>query len=102
MWLPDGTATVHPLTVQEGGTLAADTSRTAEVRQLRPDLREPFLAWTGGTEMLVNGGPAVLLPGSGRVPARLVGLGDFAVREGDRLTAEPADGFWARWVVVDP
>lgn len=74
--------------------------RTVEAFQLRPDLVDAFLAWTGGTRLMLNGGPVVLLPGDAPADTRLVGLGDFAVRDGDQLRAEPALGFAQRYTAT--
>jgi hypothetical protein len=105
-WLPAGRATAHPLVVDtyevQDGVLVPDKSRTAEVYQLRPDTVDAFVVWTGGTYDLVNGGPVVLLPGRGPALGRVVGLGDFAVREGEKLSGERADGFWQRWQIAEP
>lgn len=69
-----------------------------EVFQLRPDLVEPFGTWSGGTVVLLNGGPVVLLTGPAPAGERLVGLGDFGVRTRDGVFyAEPADGFYSRY-----
>ncbi len=104
-WLPTGQATVNPLVVDDetlaDPVLVPDTSRTAEVTQLRPDTVEQFVEWSGGTYDLVNGGPVVLLPGRGPALGRVVGLGDFGVREGERLSGERADGFWQRWTLTE-
>lgn len=78
-----------------------DATRTVEVNQLRPDRVADFLAWSDGTELLLNGGPVVLLPGTRPAAQRLVGLGDFAVRDGDTVRAEPADGFYQRFQPVE-
>ena len=68
------------------------------VFQLRPDLVEQLRAWAGGQVVSVNGAPAVLLlPGSTALTARLVELGNFAVRDGATFQAEPANGFYRRY-----
>lgn len=85
-------AQVHP--VVDG---APDTARTVEANQLRPDRVAEFLAWCGGQQLMLNGGPVVLLPGDDPPAGRLVGLGDFAVADGDTVRAEPAGGFWQRY-----
>lgn len=70
--------------------------------QLRPDLVEAFLGWSGGMQVLLNGGPAVVLgatvPATGQI---VVGLGDFAIRDGSRVWGEPAAGFWQRYELVE-
>lgn len=80
-----------------------DPAQTAEAFQLRPDRVEAFLSWTdGGEQLLINGGQAVLLPGTGTMVERLVGLGDFAVRPAlGELYAEPAAGFWQRYELTE-
>ena len=85
--------TFHPARY-EGDQLVPDTSTVVTVFQHRPDLTEQLVAWCGGFEVFVNGGPAVILPGGGGV----VGLGDFAVRGLYGLSAEPADGFYQRYI----
>lgn len=72
------------------------TGDAVEVHQLRPDLLDAFLTWSGGTPLLVNGGPAVLLPGTRPAAERVVGLGDFAVHT-TSWWAEPAAGFYNRF-----
>lgn len=84
----------HPVTDGE-----PDVPVTVEVFQLRPDLVAEFLGWSGGEELFVNGGPAVLLPGSRRAADRIVGLGDYAVQDQmGRFTAEPAAGWANRYI----
>jgi hypothetical protein len=74
-----------------------DHSVTVEVFQLRPGDETRLVEWAGGGYVaLVNGGPAVLLPGN----AGVVGLGDFALRAGEDLWAERADGFSQRYIPV--
>jgi hypothetical protein len=71
-----------------------DTSGTVEVFQLRPGDEARLAEWVGGGYVaLINGGPAVLLPGN----VGVVGLGDFALRRGEDLWAERADGFFQRY-----
>ena len=76
--------------------------QAVEVFQLRPDLVEQLRAWAGGEVVFVNDGPAVLLPGAGPAGGRLVGLGDFAVRDGATSQAEPGDGFYRRYQPAAP
>ena len=76
--------------------------QAVEVFQLRPDLVDQLRAWARGEELFVNGGPAVLLPGTTRFTTRLVGLGGFAVRADGVFHAEPADGFYQRYQPADP
>ena len=68
-----------------------------QVFQLRPDLVEQLRDWSGGQVVVVNGGPAVLLPGDTPLTTRLVELGNFAVRDGATFQAEPANGFYRRY-----
>ncbi len=56
-----------------------------------------LVEWAGGETTTVNGGPVVVVGGTRRAVERLCGLGDFAVRDGDRFWAEPADGFYQRY-----
>ena len=86
-------AQLHPLVDAGEGALTPDTSRTVEAFQLRADLLRAALAWTGGQLDISRGTPAVLLPGA----AGRIELGDYAVRVGGVLHAEPAAGFWTRW-----
>lgn len=58
------------------------------------------VVWAGGDRGFVNGGPVVVVGGTRKAVDRLVGLGDFAVRDGDRFWAEPADGFGQRYQPV--
>lgn len=74
------------------------STETVEVFQHRPDLTDALVAWCDGEMLMVNGGPAVLLPGRRKITERLVGLGDFAVKAGDTWRAEPAAGFATRFV----
>lgn len=82
-----------------------DTDVTVEVFLHRPDLTDQLLAWAGGDAadvLLINGGPTILLPGTRRAADRLVGLGDYAVKEpGHSVKAEQADGFSQRFVAVE-
>lgn len=90
----------HP--VNDGET---DTGVVVEVFLHRPDLTNQLLVWAGGHAddvLLINGGPTVLLPGTRRASDRLVGLGDFAVKEpGHSVKAEQADGFSTRYLPVE-
>lgn len=90
----------HP--VDDG---VADAGVTVEVFQHQPGRTDALLAWAGGDApdvLLINGGPAVLLPGTRRAADRLVGLGDYAVREpGHSVKAEQADGFSQRFGAVE-
>lgn len=96
--MPDWPRTFHPL--DEDGQ--PDQTRTVEVFLHRPDLTEALLAWTGGEQLVVNGGPAVLLPGTVPATQRLVGLGDFAARVGEtKFRRELADGFATRYQPAD-
>jgi len=72
-----------------------------EVFQHTPLNTDQLTAWTGGDVGFVNGGPVVVVGGTRKAVDRLVGLGDFAVRDGDRFWAEPADGFGQRYQTVD-
>lgn len=92
MYLDTCPATLRPLDAD-----GRPRGRTVEVFQLRPDLVAEFVAWSGGQQLLLNGGPVVLLPGTAPAASRLVGLGDYAVRDGDTLRAEPAAGFAQRY-----
>lgn len=86
--------TFHPLD--------GESREAVEVFQLRPDLVDQLVAWSGGELLVVNSGPAVLLPGETPVQTRLVSLGDFAVRLVDgSYRPEPADGFWRRYRPAD-
>lgn len=91
----------HPAEVDATGAVVADEAVTVEVFQHRPDLTDQLVAWSGGELLVVNGGPVVLLPGSRRAAQRLVGLGDYAVRDGDTVTAEEAAGFYQRFVAAE-
>lgn len=64
-----------------------------ELMQHLPGQTQALVDWTGGTQVLVNGGPAVLLPGKGGV----VGLGDYALHRGGRFVVEHADGIARRY-----
>lgn len=75
-----------------------DLDVTVEVFQHRPAETAALLAWAGGDEVMVNGGPAVVLPGTRPFTDRLVGLGDFVVRDGRTSGRRyPADGFHQRF-----
>lgn len=79
-----------------------DPTRPLTAHQLRPDLTDAFTSWSGGEQLVVNGGPAVLLPGDDPTSPRLVGLGDLAVRDHTgRTWAEPAAGFWQRYTPTE-
>lgn len=81
----------HPFTAVDGG-------EEVEVFQMRPDLVDALLAWSGGDVIgIVNGGPLVLLPGYRRAADRMVGLGDFAVRRGTSFRGYRADGFYQQY-----
>lgn len=77
----------------------APDGELVEGYQLRPGELDAFLAWSGGEQLLINGGPAVLLPGTVRSISRLVGLGDFAIRHGNHMHAVAAAGFWQRYAL---
>jgi hypothetical protein len=68
-----------------------------EVMQHNPLNTAEFAAWSGGDIGFVNGGPIVVVGGTRKAVDRLVGLGDYAVRDGDRFWAESADGFGRRY-----
>lgn len=72
--------------------LEPDTSIAVEVFQLRPLTVDAFATWCGGDIVIVDGGPAVVLPDGDTVR-----LGDYAVLEDDRFLAEPAAGFAQRY-----
>jgi hypothetical protein len=85
-----------------GGTvpLVPDIEHVVEGHQLRPDLLQEFVEWSGGMVIgVINGGPVVLLPGTRPAGQRIAGLGDFAVRGEDEQypRAELASGFWQRY-----
>lgn len=69
-----------------------------EVVQHTPLNTSEVATWAGGEVGFVNGGPVVVVGGTRKAVDRLVGLGDFAVRDGDRFWAEPADGFTQRFI----
>ena len=69
-----------------------------EVFQHTPLTTDQLTTWTGGEVAFVNGGPVVVVGGTRKAVDRLVGLGDFAVRDGDRFWAESADGFSQRYI----
>lgn len=64
----------------------------------RPDLTDELAGWSHGTVVLVNGGPAVVLPNGDPV-----GLGDYALRfpKSGRLRLEPADGLATRYTLAE-
>lgn len=91
----------HPLrlTVPDNEpVLTPDYTLTVGVFQLRPLTVDAFVAWSDGQMILVNGGPAVVLPDDGGI----VGLGDYGVRENSFIRAEPAAGFAQRYTPVEP
>lgn len=69
----------------------------AEVVQHTPLNTAELAAWSGGDIGFANGGPVVVVGGTRKAVDRLVGLGDYAVRDGDRFWAEPAAGFGQRY-----
>lgn len=73
------------------------TGDPVETYQHTPLTTAELATWSGGDIGFVNGGPVVVVGGTRRAAARLVGLGDFAVRDGDRFWAETADGFYQRF-----
>lgn len=75
-----------------------DLGVTVEVYQHLPGQTAEFVADTDGDELFLNGGPVVLLPGTRKAADRLVGLGDYAAKTGSSWRAEPADGFFARYL----
>ena len=76
--------------------------QTVEVFQLRPDLIAQCQAWAGGQVLIEDGAPTILLAGDAPLRDSLVGLGDFAVRDGSDVRAEPADGFYQRYRPGNP
>lgn len=87
----------HPVT-NDG---EVDTDVTVELYQHTATNTDQLVEWCGGERAFVNGGPVVLVGGSRRAVDRLCGLGDYAVRDGDRWWAEPADGLYQRFRPVD-
>lgn len=76
----------------------APVGELLEVVQHNPLNTDQLAMWAGGDVALVNGGPVVVLGGTRKAVDRLVGLGDYAVRDGDRFWAESADGFTQRFI----
>jgi hypothetical protein len=87
----------HPIVDGEPST------ETVEVFQHRPDLTDALVAWSGGEVVeSINGGPVVVVPGRDRSTKRIVGLGDYAVKVGDKhFHAAPAAGFSQRYAPED-
>lgn len=79
----------RPFSLDIQGQVVLDQKTFATGFQLRPDLVQEFLAWSGGTLL---DDMSVQLP-SGPV----VSLGDYALHSGSRWTMERADGFHQRW-----
>lgn len=71
---------------------------SVEVVQHNPLNTEQLAMWAGGDVAFINGGPVVVVGGTRKAVDRLVGLGDYAVRDGDRFWAELADGFTQRFI----
>lgn len=103
-WVERLPAPFHPLlpATDDDPEPRPDTSRVVEVHQLRPDLVDALVEWCEGTQLTLNGGAVVLLPGRGSSATRLVGLGDYAVRDGATYRAEPAAGFAQRYTPAEP
>lgn len=94
--MPEWPRLFHP--VEDG---VPDLAVDVQVFQHQPGRTDQLLAWADAEVedvLLINGGPAVLLPGTRRSADRLVGLGDYAVKvDGHSVKAEPADGFFTRY-----
>lgn len=84
--------------VDEAGDPAGDP---VDVYQHTPLTTDAVAEWCGGDRTVVNGGPVVVVGGTRKAVDRLCGLGDFAVRDGDRFWSEPADGFYQRYLLID-
>lgn len=89
--MTDWPRTMQPVT---GGEPTGDP---VEAYQHTPLTTDELTAWCGGDRGFVNGGPVVVVGGTRRAVDRLVGLGDYAMRDGDRFWSEPADGFGQRY-----
>ncbi len=100
MWIESPPATCHPLVENDDNGLAPDVDVVVELYPLRPDLIEPFLAWTDGQRDLVGGAVVVLLPGNRPALQRIVGLGDYAARRAGKVWAEPAAGIGQRYTLA--
>lgn len=87
----------HP--VKGSGEL--DTATVVELYQHTVATTLALAHWAGGEVAFVNGGPIVIVGGTRRAADRLCGLGDYAVRDGDRWWAEPADGLYQRFRPAD-
>lgn len=87
----------HPVAPDgDGDGVLPDLAVTVQAFQLRPLTVAACAAWCGGVELLVNGGPALLVGGG------VVGLGDYVVHRDGRYAAEPAGGFAQRYTPAEP
>jgi hypothetical protein len=89
--MPDWPRSMQPAT---DGEPVGDPVEVFQHNALNTD---ELVVWAGGDRGFVNGGPVVVVGGTRRAVDRLVGLGDYAVRDGDRFWAETADGFSQRY-----
>lgn len=95
--MPDWPRPCHPVALNGD----PDPTVTVELYQHTALNTADLAAWCGGEIALVNGGPVVIVGGTRRAADRLCGLGDYAVRDGDRWWAESADGLYQRYQPVE-
>jgi hypothetical protein len=91
--MPDWPRPYHPINADGD----PDTDTVVELFQHTVATTDELTAWCGGETAFVNGGPVVIVGGTRRAVDRLCGLGDYAVRDGDRWWATPADGLYQRY-----
>ena len=68
----------HPIT--DG---VVDTTVTVQVYPHEPGGTDALIGWAGGTVVVVNGGPCIVLSTPRPVADRLVGLGDVVIDDGE-------------------
>ncbi|SHL53351.1 hypothetical protein SAMN05443637_13529 [Pseudonocardia thermophila] len=74
-------------------TLQPDLDVTVQAFQVRPRTAAACAEWCGGSVEVVDGGPAVVVPGVGTAQ-----LGDYVLQvEPGTFKVEPADGFAQRY-----
>lgn len=80
-----------------------DRTRTVQLYPHQPGGLDQLRDWCGGGDTaFVNGGPVLIVPGTGPCAQRLVGLGDVAVADGDHpLRAVPGGEISARYSPAD-
>lgn len=87
----------HPAKFDEKtGEFVIDTTRIYEVYQLNPFTWEKVAEWVGGNVSIDDDGNQTV-----EMRHRQLVLGDLAVKKGNGIHFEPADGFYQHYAPVE-